>query len=82
MSAEELKVRTEDKAKYRVYQDRSWQFYEEARVAQRAGRWAAVGLNAVHSAISMNDALTIYFLQKKSVAADHRKAVDLLSDDV
>lgn len=80
MTADFKKVRTEEKGKYAVFQNKSKQFYEESNVAQKAERWAAVGLNAVHCAISMCDALTVYFLRKRSVADDHRLAVDLLSE--
>jgi hypothetical protein len=80
MTADVKKVRVEEKEKYVIFQDKAKQFYEESNVAQKARRWAAVGLNAMHCAISMCDALTIYFLQKRSVADDHRLAVDLLSE--
>lgn len=80
MAAEVKKVRIEEKGKYLIFQNKSTQFYEECNVALGAERWAAAGLTAVHCAISICDALTIYFLKKRSIADDHRLAVDLLSE--
>ena len=74
------KVRIEEKQSYRVFLDRSKQFYETIGISEKSGRWAAVGLNAVHCAISMNDALTVFFLKKRSISDDHRLAADLISE--
>ena len=80
MTAKINKIKSEDKEKYKIYLDRSKQLFEESMVASKAQRWAAVGLNAVHSALSMNDALTVYYLQRKSIADDHRISSELLSE--
>ena len=79
MSARVSKVHSESKESYKVYLDRSQQFYETMLSASRSERWSAVGLNAVHCAISMNDAMTILFLGKRSVGDDHRSAADLIA---
>ncbi len=82
MSARFSKVQLEGKSSYRVYLDRAGEFYETMQSAQRLERWSAVGLNAVHCAISVNDALSVFFLKKRSVGDDHRSAVDLLAQIV
>jgi hypothetical protein len=40
--------------------------------------WNAVGLNAVHSAISANDAITVYETGARSISEKHSDAVLLL----
>jgi hypothetical protein len=80
MTATVKKIRDEEKKNYKLFLDRSKQFYETIGISEKSGRWAAVGLNAVHCAISMNDALTVYFLLKRSISEDHRTAADLLSE--
>ncbi len=82
MNARFAKVQLEDKSNYRVYLDRAREFYETMQSAQRSERWSAVGLNAVHCAISVNDALSVFFLKKRSVGDDHRSAAELLSQIV
>lgn len=80
MSARITKAQSEEKGSYSVYLDRARQFYETMHISQKSGRWSAVGLNAVHCAISMNDALTVFFLRKRSLGGDHRLASNLLSE--
>jgi hypothetical protein len=86
MSAKTIKTQSEEKHRYSVHLDKARQFYDTMREAQASGRWAAVGLNAVHCAISVNDALTVFFLQERSAGEDHLLAAELLSrvplDDV
>ena len=49
-----------------------------ARLALADGRWDAVGLNAVHSAISAADAVMVFRGGMRSAEQDRRAAVDLL----
>ena len=51
---------------------------ETAREAYDSESWNAVGLNAVHSAISANDAITVYLKRARSASEKHSDAVDLL----
>lgn len=48
------------------------------RQAAQAQRWNAVGLNAVHCAISACDAALVYYTQQRSASPDHDAAVYLL----
>lgn len=43
-------------------------------------RWNAVGLNGIHCLISSCDALTIYFLGKRSASQKHEGAVKLINE--
>jgi HEPN domain-containing protein len=54
------------------------QFLETARDAFENNNWNAVGLNAVHSAISANDAISVYYKKKRSISDKHSDAVGLL----
>ena len=45
----------------------------------QASRWDAVGLSAVHCAISSCDAVLVYYTQQRSASSDHEAAVYLLS---
>ncbi len=86
MSARKIRTASEEKSRYGIYQEKSRQFYETMLDARGTECWAAVGLNAVHCVISMNDALTVFFIQERSIGDDHLLAVDLLGrlpvDDV
>ena len=46
--------------------------------ANKSGNWTAVGLNAVHCAISGCDAILTFHLGIRSVGEDHMQAGDLL----
>jgi len=50
--------------------------------AQELEQWNAVGLNAVHCAISANDALLVYHLGIRSVSDDHLETIQLLQSNI
>ena len=79
MSARKFKTSTEDKIRFSIYQEKSRQFYATMLDARKNELWAAVGLNAVHCVISLNDALTVFFLQVRSTGEDHLLAVELMA---
>lgn len=54
------------------------QFLDTARDAYDKKNWNAVGLNAVHAAISANDAVTVYYKKIRSASDKHSDAVNLL----
>ena len=47
--------------------------------AKERGKWNAVGLNAVHCAISSSDAMLVFYAGIRSTSDDHLSAIDLLS---
>lgn len=58
------------------------EFYEIMLQAKDMGKWNAVGLNAVHCAISASDALLVFYAGVRSTGDDHLSAIDLLSHSV
>lgn len=62
---------------WKNYLVKAGQFTETARDALGKKNWNAVGLNAVHAAISANDALTVFYKNARSASDKHSDAVDL-----
>ena len=73
-----MRTRIVDKFKYKNFLQKGREFYEEMNVAYSAKRWNAVGLNGIHCVISCCDALTVYFLGKRSAGERHEEVVKLL----
>ena len=69
-----------EKALYRDYLKKSTDFYRGMKSAMGESNWNSVGLEAVHCAISANDALLTYFGGIRSVSKDHKDAVRLMQD--
>ena len=61
------------------YLKKAAEFFESMQQAMQAQRWNAVGLNAVHCAISACDAVLIFYTEQRSASPDHETAVHLLS---
>ena len=78
MTAKHIKVREVERSKYTIYLNRAQQLYAMAREAEKKEFWAALGVNAVHCAISLNDAITVYCLGKRNASEDHATAAELL----
>lgn len=64
----------------RLYLAKAEQFAEEARVALQDSRNDAAMLNAVHTAISAVDAVSVALAGRRSADPDHRRAADLLQE--
>lgn len=79
MTPKKLKTRTVEKSDYKIYLAKAKDFYEIMLKAHEIGRWAAVGLNAVHCAISCCDAMLVFHLGIRSIGEDHIQVVDLFS---
>ena len=73
-----MRTRAIDKFKYKNFLQKAKEFYEEMDAAYQAKRWNAVGLNGIHCVISCCDALTVYFLGKRSAGERHEEVVKLL----
>ena len=78
MTPKNIKKTAVNKSDYIIYLKKANDFYETTRKAGDSELWAAVGLNAVHCAISCCDALSAFYLGIRSVSDDHMDAVDLL----
>lgn len=75
-----MKTVSVEKSDFRVYLKKANDFYATMIDAKNVGRWAAVGLNAVHCAISCCDAMLTFHLGIRSAGEDHIQAADLLED--
>lgn len=78
MTPKNIKTTAVNKSDYIIYLKKANDFYETTQKASDSELWAAVGLNAVHCAISCCDALLAFYLGIRSVSDDHMDAVDLL----
>jgi hypothetical protein len=78
MTAKKLKTVDVEKNDYKVFLKKAKDFYEVMLNARDTENWTAVGLNAVHCAISCCDAILTFHLGIRSIGEDHMQAVDLL----
>ena len=74
-----FKLVAEEKGDFGVFWNKAGQFYEMMEHAQKTGKWAALGLNAVHCAISTSDALLVRYLGQRSAGDDHIQAAVVFS---
>lgn len=79
MTPKKLKTKTVEKSDYKIYLKKAKDFYDTMLEAQGAGKWTAVGLNAVHCAISCCDAMLVFHLGIRSIGEDHMQVADLLT---
>ncbi len=68
-----------EKERYSNYLRKSDEFYRSAQEAEKRGDWTALVSNAVHSAISMADALTVFYAGERSTAQSHNEVMRLLA---
>lgn len=78
MTPKKIKTIAVNKRDYKIYLKKAEDFYEMMQKAQDSEAWTAVGLNAVHCAISCCDALSTFHLGVRSGGENHVQAVDLL----
>jgi len=78
MTPKPMKVKQVEKQLYTIYLNRAQQLYASLRHAEKNEHWASVGVNAVHCAISLNDAITVYSLGQRNAGEDHATAAALL----
>lgn len=82
MTPKKFKTVAVDKSQYSVYQKKADEFYKSMLQAEKSGYWNAVGLNGVHCAISMSDALLVKFRGMRSISDDHMLVVDILKQNL
>lgn len=80
MMARRLKTTQVERGNYSIYLNKAREFYETMLQVQKDGRWNAVGLNAVHCAISAADALLVFHLGQRSVDPDHHTVAELMAN--
>ncbi len=78
MSAKFIKTEQVEKSSFKDFKLKATDFYRGMDVAQEAGLWHTMGVAAVHTTISIGDALTTNYLGIRSTADDHRLAKEIL----
>ena len=73
------KVQQINKGDYVIYLNKAEEFYETMQQAYKKRMWTAVGLNAVHCAISSCDAILVYSKGLRSFGENHMQVLDLLT---
>lgn len=79
MTPKKIKTTAVNKNDYAFYLKKANDFYKTMEKAGDSEAWAAVGLNAVHCAISCCDAILAFHLGIRSISDDHMDAADLLT---
>jgi HEPN domain-containing protein len=78
--AEKSKARSAEKSSYINYIKKAQEFSQTMQRAYESGNWNSVGLEAVQSAISANDALLVFFGGIRSASPNHMDAIRLLTE--
>jgi len=78
MTPKKAKTIAVEKGEYKVYLNKAKDFYNIMIKARDAENWTAVGLNAVHCAISSCDSILTFHLGIRSSGEDHMQASDLI----
>ena len=78
MTPRKIKTVHVEKSDYKVFLKKARDLHEIMLKAYDMNNWTAVGLNAVHCAISCCDAMLTFHLGIRSAGEDHMQAVDLL----
>jgi len=74
----EPQTKRTDKSKAGTFWDRAQQCAAAMNDALQRGHWEAAGINAVHSAISANDAVLVALRGIRPASKDHKDAVRIL----
>ena len=79
MTPGKIKTVAVNKSDYVIFLKKAKDFFETMQRAGDSETWTAVGLNAVHCAISCCDAILAFYSGIRSISDDHMDAVDLLT---
>lgn len=82
MVAKKIKTKAIERREYKTYLKKASEFYDMMLQAKKRGKWNAVGLNAVHCAISSSDAMLVFYAGIRSISNDHLAVIDLLSNSI
>jgi len=82
MVAKKIQTKAVERSEYRTYLKKANEFDEVMLQAKEMSKWNAVGLNAVHCAISSSDAMLVFYAGIRSMSDDHLAVIDLLSNSV
>ena len=78
MTPKKHKVVEVDRSSYLNYLRKAEEFYKAMLYAEKSEYWNAVGLNAVHCAISVSDALMVKYGGVRSIDSDHMVVIDIM----
>ncbi len=78
MAPKRSPTRGVEKERYRLYLRKAEEYYQAMLDSLSRGRWNAAALEAIHSAISANDALLVRRYGLRSTSGAHEDAVGLL----
>jgi hypothetical protein len=79
MTPKRIKTINVEKTDYKVFLKKAADLHDIMLKARDTENWTAVGLNAVHCAISCCDAMLTFHLGIRSAGEDHMQAADLLT---
>ncbi|MCX5666703.1 MAG: hypothetical protein NTY34_00085 [Candidatus Omnitrophica bacterium] len=82
MTAKKHKIVEVDKSAFANYLKKAEEFYMAMLYAEKSEYWNAAGLNAVHCAISISDALLVKFGGIRSIDSDHKAVVDIMKQNL
>jgi HEPN domain-containing protein len=80
--AKKIKTKALERSEYKTYLKKASEFYDTMLQAKERGNWNAVGLNAIHCAISSSDAMLVFYAGIRSASDDHLAVIELLSNSV
>lgn len=82
MTPKRRKIVGVDRSQYLNYLKKADEFYFSMIQGEKSEHWNAVGLNAVHCAISIADALLVKFGGVRSIETDHMLVVDIIKQNI
>ncbi len=82
MTPKKLKTRSVSRERHSTYLKKAMEFLRAAESSMKIGDWDAVGLNAVHSAISAADAVLVYYGGVRSAGDSHHDVAGLLRQHI
>ena len=81
-AARHYKTKSVERSAYTIYLKKAKEFYQTMYQAEKAENWNAVGLNGVHTTISLIDAILARYSGIRSSEEAHMVVVDLLTSSV
>jgi HEPN domain-containing protein len=82
MTPKPFKTRSVSRERHGTYLKKAQEFLRAAESSAQVGDWDAVGLNAVHAAISAADALLVYYGGVRSTGDSHHDVAGLLRQHI
>jgi len=77
-----MRIRKVNSAKANVYWEKAKEFYETMLETFNAGRWNSAGLEGVHCAISVTDALLAKKVGLRSIGKSHFDVLELVIKNI